>query len=305
MSASARPSPISFAANIGYLSNPDKTNKNKMPVKFTKMHGAGNDFVMIDTISQRIKLRPRDIRRIADRHTGIGCDQVLLVEPPGRPDADFRYRIFNADGSESGQCGNGARCFARFVRHRRLTPLQTIVVEAGAGVMTLRMIDNSEVEVDMGMPLFSPHDIPLRRASEALEYDLDLGEETRRVGALSMGNPHAVLRVDSVDDGSLERFGALIEAHRDFPERVNAGFMQIVDRATIRLRVFERGVGETLACGSGACAAVVYGRRMDWLDERVTVELPGGKLTVEWSGVGAPVLLTGPTAISFEGTIRL
>jgi diaminopimelate epimerase len=276
-----------------------------MPVKFTKMHGAGNDFVMIDTISQRIKLRPRDIRRLADRHRGIGCDQVLLVEPPGRPDADFRYRIFNADGSESGQCGNGARCFARFVRHRRLTHLETMVVEAGSGVMTLRVIDGSDIEVDMGPPVFTPSTIPMRREAEAEEYDLTVGEQTLRVGALSMGNPHVVLRVDSIDDGSLERFGSALEKHEDFPERVNAGFMQIVDRRSIRLRVYERGVGETQACGSGACAAVVYGRRMGWLDERVTVELPGGKLTVEWSDGDAPVLLTGPTAISFEGTIRL
>jgi diaminopimelate epimerase len=276
-----------------------------MPVKFTKMHGAGNDFVMIDTISQRIKLRPRDIRRLADRHRGIGCDQVLLVEPPGRPDADFRYRIFNADGSESGQCGNGARCFARFVRHRRLTHLETMVVEAGSGVMTLRVIDGTDIEVDMGPPVFSPSAIPLRRDAEAEEYELRVGEQTLRVGALSMGNPHAVLRVDAVDDGSLERFGPALERHEDFPERVNAGFMQIVDRRSIRLRVYERGVGETQACGSGACAAVVHGRRMGWLDERVTVELPGGKLTVAWAGGDAPVLLTGPTAISFEGTIRL
>lgn len=276
-----------------------------MPVKFTKMHGAGNDFVMIDTISQRIKLRPRDIRRLADRHRGIGCDQVLLVEPPGRPDADFRYRIFNADGSESGQCGNGARCFARFVRHRRLTHLETMVVEAGSGVMTLRVIDGSDIEVDMGPPVFTPSVIPLRREVEAEEYDLTVGEQTLRVGALSMGNPHVVLRVDSIDDGSLERLGPALEKHEDFPERVNAGFMQIVDRRSIRLRVYERGVGETRACGSGACAAVVYGRRMDWLDERVTVELPGGKLIVEWSDADAPVLLIGPTAISFEGTIRL
>ena len=246
-----------------------------MPVKFTKMHGAGNDFVLIDTISQRLKLRPRDIRRIADRRRGVGCDQVLLVEPPGKPDADFRYRIFNADGSESGQCGNGARCFARFVRHRRLTQLETMVVETGSGTMRLTMLDSSSVEVAMGTPRFDPPAIPFLREQEELEYRLQVGDESLPIGALSMGNPHAVLRVTSVDDGSVERLGATIESHPDFPERVNAGFMQILDRENIRLRVYERGAGETLACGSGACAAVVHGQRMGWLDERVTVDLPG------------------------------
>lgn len=276
-----------------------------MPLKFTKMHGAGNDFVMIDGISQRIKLRPQDIRRIADRRLGVGCDQLLLVEPPGSPDADFRYRIFNADGSESGQCGNGARCFARFVHHRRLTQQQRMVVETSSGTMTLTLLDNHAVEVAMGRPRFAPSEIPFRRDQEAREYALRVGEEALQIGALSMGNPHAVVRVESVDDGSVERLGAAIEAHPDFPERVNAGFMQILDRQSIRLRVYERGAGETLACGSGACAAVVHGQRMGWLDQRVTVELPGGKLTVEWAGGDGSVLLTGPTAISFEGSVRI
>lgn len=269
------------------------------------MHGAGNDFVMIDTISQRIKLRPRDIRRIADRRRGVGCDQVLLVEPPGQPEADFRYRIFNADGSEAGQCGNGARCFARFVRHRRLTHLTKMVVETGSSLMTLTIRDNHEVEVDMGPPVFAPSDIPFNRDQEASEYELNVAQEQLRVGAVSMGNPHAVLRVSTVDDGSLERLGESIRSHSDFPEGTNAGFLEVVDRQTVRLRVFERGVGETEACGSGACAAVVYGRRMGWLDDRVTVELTGGKLTVQWAGENNPVLMTGPTAISFEGTVRL
>ena len=276
-----------------------------MPIKFTKMHGAGNDFVMIDGISQRLKLRPRDITRIADRRLGVGCDQVLIVEAPGRPDADFRYRIFNADGSESGQCGNGARCFARFVHHRHLTKQRHMIVETSSGLMGLRLRDNHQVEVDMGAPRFAPTEIPFRRDEEAKEYELDVGGETLSIGALSMGNPHAVLRVDSVEDGSLERLGAAIEAHPDFPERVNAGFAEVVDRTQLRLRVYERGVGETLACGSGACAAVVHGRRMGWLDDRVTVELPGGKLTVTWAGDAASALLVGPTAITFEGVIRL
>jgi diaminopimelate epimerase len=276
-----------------------------VPVKFTKMHGAGNDFVLIDTISQRVKLRPRDIRRIADRRLGVGCDQVLLVEAPGRPEADFRYRIFNADGSESGQCGNGARCFARFVRHRRLTGQRRMVVETSSGLMTLALREGGEVEVDMGPPRFAPADIPLRRDQEQPEYTLQVDGETLTVGALSMGNPHAVLRVDVLSDALLARLGPALERHEDFPERVNAGFMQVESPERIRLRVFERGAGETLACGSGACAAVVYGRRMGWLDERVTVELPGGKLQVQWPGNGKGVHLTGPTAISFEGTIRI
>jgi diaminopimelate epimerase len=276
-----------------------------MHLKFTKMHGAGNDFVMLDGISQHITLQPQDIRRLADRRFGVGCDQVLLVEAPGQPDADFRYRIFNADGSESGQCGNGARCFARFVRHRKLTDLRKMKVETSSGPLTLRVRDSHQVEVNMGPPRFDPPSIPLQRDSEAQEYALEVKGETLRIGALSMGNPHAVLRLDSVDDAIVQRLGPAIEGHADFPERANAGFMVIEDRECIRLRVYERGVGETLACGSGACAAVVYGQRMGWLERRVTVELPGGKLVVEWRGGDKGVRLTGPTAISFEGSIRL
>lgn len=276
-----------------------------MSLKFTKMHGAGNDFVMIDGISQRLALKPRDIQRIADRRLGVGCDQVLVVEAPGRPEVDFRYRIFNADGSEAGQCGNGARCFARFVRHRRLTQQTRMVVETSSGLMTLVVGDHNEVEVNMGPPRFAPDSLPLQRAQEALEYTLQLGTESLNIGALSMGNPHAVLRVGNIDDGSVERLGPAIEAHEDFPERVNAGFMQVLERDRIRLRVYERGAGETLACGSGACAAVVHGQRMGWLGEQVTVQLPGGKLRVRWAGGDAPVFLSGPTAISFEGSLRL
>lgn len=276
-----------------------------MAIKFTKMHGAGNDFVMIDAISQRVKLRPRDIRRIADRRFGVGCDQILLAEAPGQPDADFRYRIFNADGTEAGQCGNGARCFARFVRHRKLTMQKTMIVETCSGRMTLQVLDNHEVEVDMGAPKFRPGDVPINREEEALEYQLNVNGSATTIGALSMGNPHAVCRVDSVDDGSLESMGPVIEAHVDFPEKVNAGFVEVVERAHVKLRVFERGVGETLACGSGACAAVVHGIRMGWLDPQVTVELPGGKLQVTWQGGDNPVFLAGPTALSFEGSLRL
>lgn len=276
-----------------------------MAIKFTKMHGAGNDFVMLDAISQRLKLTPRDIRRIADRRKGVGCDQVLIVEPPGSPDVDFRYRIYNGDGSEAGQCGNGARCFARFVRHRRLSAQQELLVETSSGKMRLSVLDNHRVAVDMGPPVFSPQHIPLQQETEADDYVITVAESELRIGALSMGNPHAILRVEDVNGGALEKWGAALEAHPDFPERVNAGFMQVQDRKNIQLRVYERGVGETLACGSGACAAVVYGRRMDWLDEKVTVSLPGGQLSVEWAGGNESVRLTGPTAISFEGSLRL
>jgi diaminopimelate epimerase len=276
-----------------------------MHIRFTKMHGAGNDFVVIDAITQHIKLRPQDIRRIADRRLGVGCDQVLLAEAPGNPDADFRYRIFNADGTESGQCGNGARCFARFVHHRKLSAHRKLVVEAGDGRMILKLRDRHRVEVDMGEPRFDPADIPFRRDAAAREYGLDVLGESLRIGALSMGNPHAVLRRKQVDDALVAKLGPAIESHEDFPERCNAGFMVVESRDHIRLRVYERGVGETLACGSGACAAVVHGQRMGWLDQRVTVELPGGKLTVDWPGEGRGVRLTGPTAITFEGTLRL
>jgi diaminopimelate epimerase len=275
-----------------------------MTIRFTKMHGAGNDFVVIDAVTQRLQLRPRDIRRIADRRLGIGCDQVLIVEPPGRPDADFRYRIFNADGSEAGQCGNGARCFARFIRQRRLSGQRRLVLEVGDRLLTVEALESGELQVNMGAPEFAPAAVPLRREREERLYRLVLDAREVEVGALSIGNPHAVVNVDDLDSGVVEQLGPALTAHPDFPEQVNAGFMQVLERDRIRLRVHERGAGETPACGSGACAAVVHGQRMGWLDTRVTVELPGGKLEVHWPGEGG-VLLSGPTAISFEGSIRL
>lgn len=276
-----------------------------MILKFTKMHGAGNDFVVIDLVSQHCKLRPRDFRQLADRRLGIGCDQVLLVEPPGNPEVDFRYRIFNADGSEVEQCGNGARCFARFVRDKKLTAKRIITVETAAGIITLRARDNHEVEVDMGAPAFEPERIPYRTGAVADCYTLALPDRELEIGALSMGNPHAVTRVEDVDAVDIESIGPLVEAHPDFPQRVNAGFMQVLSPAEIRLRVFERGVGETLACGTGACAAAVYGIRRGWLQDSVTVQLPGGKLSISWAGPGEPVIMTGPTAVVFEGSIRI
>lgn len=276
-----------------------------MILKFTKMHGAGNDFVVIDLISQRCKLRPQDIRHLADRRTGVGCDQVLLVEPPSSPNVDFRYRIFNADGLEVEQCGNGARCFATFVLEKKLTGKRVISVETACGVITLHAHDHGEVEVDMGAPIFEPKDIPFQASQQAASYRLEVDGNDLEIGALSMGNPHSVLKVDDVDSADLEYLGPLIENHAKFPARVNAGFMQIVSENEIKLRVFERGVGETLACGTGACAAVVYGISRGWLRDSVTVHLSGGKLGVSWAGVGQPVIMTGPTAVVYEGTIKI
>ena len=276
-----------------------------MLLKFTKMHGAGNDFVVIDLISQRYQLRQRDVRLLADRHFGVGCDQVLVVEAPRSPHVDFSYRIYNADGNEVEQCGNGARCFARFVREKKLTGKDVITVETAGGIIELRMRNRQDVEVDMGIPQFQPDAIPFKAAAVAASYPLLVDDQTLEIGALSMGNPHAVLRVDSAADAAVERLGPLIEAHPDFPRRVNAGFMEVVSERAIKLRVFERGVGETLACGTGACAAVVYGISRGWLRDLVTVELPGGKLSISWAGSGLPVIMTGPTAVVFEGSIKI
>lgn len=276
-----------------------------MLLRFTKMHGTGNDFVVIDLITQRYRLRSRDIRKLADRHFGVGCDQVLVVEAPHTPQADFRYRIYNADGKEVEQCGNGARCFARFVREKKLTCKTLINVETAAGPIVLRMQPEDEVEVNMGAPVFEPEDIPFTAASRAESYPLQVDGQELNVGAVSMGNPHAVLRVDSTEEAAVERLGPLIESHPDFPQRVNVGFMQVLSQREIKLRVYERGVGETLACGTGACAAVVFGISRGWLSESVTVVVAGGKLSISWAGEGQPVLMTGPTAVVFEGTIKI
>ena len=276
-----------------------------MLLKFTKMHGTGNDFVVIDLISQHYKLRSRDVRKLADRHFGVGCDQVLVVEAPRSPDVDFRYRIYNADGLEVEQCGNGARCFARFVRDKKLTTKRVIRVETNAGVIELRVRNNHDVEVNMGAPVLEPEKIPFAAPARAASYRLQVDGTELEIGAVSMGNPHAVLRVDNTDAADVGRLGPLIESHPDFAQRVNVGFMQVVSDSEIKLRVFERGVGETLACGTGACAAVVYGLSRGWLRDSVTVGLPGGKLSVSWAGTGQPVIMTGPTAVVFEGTIRI
>jgi len=276
-----------------------------MRLQFTKMHGAGNDFVVIDLITQRYKLRARDVRKLADRHFGVGCDQVLVVEPPQNPEADFRYRIYNADGHEVEQCGNGARCFARFVREKKLTGKRSISVETNTGIIHLRVLPKHDVEVEMAVPEFEPDKIPFKASRRADSYPLQVDDREVEIGAVSMGNPHAIMRVDNTARADVATLGPMIEGHPDFPRRVNAGFMQVVSEREINLRVYERGVGETLACGSGACAAVVYGIARGWLRETVTVVLPGGKLSISWAGEGQPVRMTGPTEVVFEGTIRI
>jgi diaminopimelate epimerase len=276
-----------------------------MRLHFTKMHGLGNDFVVIDAIHQTLDMTPELSRRLADRRRGIGCDQVLVVEAPRLAGTEFHYRIFNADGSEVEQCGNGARCFARFVREQGLTRSDRIAVGTAAGVISLEVRPDSQISVDMGVPRLDPADIPFDAKRRAAAYDLGHGCDALRIGAVSMGNPHAVLRVDDIEQAPVEDIGPRIEHDRHFPNRVNVGFMQIIDAGHIRLRVWERGVGETLACGTGACAAVVVGRLWGELGERVRVELPGGELVIHWLGEGTAVIMTGPAARVFDGDIDL
>jgi diaminopimelate epimerase len=272
-----------------------------MTLRFTKMHGLGNDFVVIDGIRQDVRLSREALRLLADRRLGVGCDQVLVVERPQQPANDFRYRIFNSDGGEVEQCGNGARCFVKFVRDQGLTAKRAIRVETAGGVITPEEIDGGLVTVDMGAPRFAPIDIPFESTSDAPLQPLDVDGTVVEISVLSMGNPHAVQRVLQVDSAPVATQGPRIEHHPRFPQRVNAGYMQVVDRANIRLRVWERGAGETLACGTGACAAVVAGIRCGLLDARVTVAARGGSLRVEWLGSGSPVFLTGPAVAVFEG----
>ncbi|QFY43487.1 diaminopimelate epimerase [Candidatus Methylospira mobilis] len=274
-------------------------------LQFVKMHGLGNDFVVIDAINQQVNLGEADVRRIADRHFGVGCDQLLLVEKPEGRDADFRYRIFNADGSEVAQCGNGARCFARFVREQGLTAKTEIRVETRSGHLLLRHEADGLVTVDMGVPRHAPAEIPLLAEREAARYPVEVDGQALVFGAASIGNPHAVLLVDNSETAPVEKLGALLERHDLFPERANIGFMQVLDRQSVRLRVFERGVGETLACGSGACAAVVVGNEWGLLDDKVRVALPGGELLIRWSGRDQPVLMSGPAVTVFNGSLLL
>lgn len=274
-----------------------------MRLDFTKMQSLGNDFVVLDGVSSRITISNELARHLADRHFGIGCDQILLAESSS--EADFRFRIFNQDGSEVAQCGNGARCFARFLRQRGLTEEDRIIVQTLNRRMTLDILPNDEVRVEIGVPEFVPGKIPFNAGAEATEYAIRAGEDTVSISAVAVGNPHAVLVVEDVDSAPVERLGMELECHQDFPQRVNVGFMQVVSPHHIRLRVFERGVGETLGCGSGACAAAVIGIRRDLLQSPVRVSLPGGDAMVEWGGDNHPIYLSGPAHSVFTGEIEL
>ena len=290
-----------------------------MRLKFTKMQGAGNDFVVLEGVSRRIDVTPQLARRLADRHFGVGCDQILLVEKPERSDTDFRYRIWNADGSEVEQCGNGARCFVRFVHDKGLTRKREVRVETLSGVIVPRLEADGQVSVDMGKPIFEPERVPFDTSGIAPIrkippdppltrgelWPLEVAGRTIQVVVLSMGNPHAVQVVPDVEAAPVATEGPLIERHARFPQRVNAGYMQVLDRGRIRLRVWERGAGETLACGTGACAAVAAGIRDGLLDQTVRVATRGGELTIRWAGGENPVWMTGPAVAVFEGEIEV
>ena len=276
-----------------------------MKLAFTKMHGAGNDFVVIDGVTQAVNLNTNQLRRLADRHRGIGCDQILMVTPPDSPDADFRYHVFNADGSRAGQCGNGARCVGRFLREKRLTRQREILLQTDDDSLALSLTEDGRVFAGLGAPRFAPAEVPFQADETQDQYTLDVQGQSLSIGALSMGNPHAILMVDDCDAAPVSTLGPLLEAHTLFPERVNVGFMQVQSRGEVKLRVFERGVGETDACGSGACAAAVHGMKLGLLDEEVLVSLPGGKLSVSWPSMGDRVWLGGPTATVFNGTVTL
>ncbi|EGQ8137504.1 diaminopimelate epimerase [Vibrio parahaemolyticus] len=274
-----------------------------MHFHFSKMHGLGNDFMVVDCITQNVFFSQDLIRRLADRHTGVGFDQLLVVEAPYDPETDFHYRIFNADGSEVEQCGNGARCFARFVRLKGLTNKYSISVSTKKGKMILDVEDDGEVTVNMGVPEFEPNKIPFKAKQKEKTYIMRAGDKTLFCGAVSMGNPHVVTVVDDVDTADVDTLGPQLESHERFPERVNAGFMQVVSRDHIRLRVYERGAGETQACGSGACGAVAVGILQGLLDESVKVSLPGGELHISWQGPGKPLFMTGPATHVFDGQL--
>jgi diaminopimelate epimerase len=277
-----------------------------MILKFTKMQGLGNDFVVLDAISDAVELSTDQLRFLADRHFGVGCDQILQIERARSPDIDFYYRIFNADGGEVEQCGNGARCFVRYVHDRGLTTKKEIRVGTKSGVIVPRLEADGQVTVEMGVPLFEPREVPFQAPAKALTYHLDLGNRTVEISALSIGNPHAVQIVPDVEAAPVALDGPRIEAHPRFPRRVNAGFAQVIARNRIRLRVYERGAGETLACGTGACAAVVAGIMRDVLDrDRVTVETRGGSLAISWARDDGPVVMTGPAVTVFHGTIAV
>ncbi|WGE35539.1 diaminopimelate epimerase [Actinobacillus genomosp. 1] len=274
-------------------------------MQFSKMHGLGNDFMVIDGVTQNVYLTEDVIRKLADRHRGVGFDQLLLVEPPYDPELDFHYRIFNADGSEVAQCGNGARCFARFVTLKGLTNKQDIHVSTAKGKMILTLKGEEKVRVNMGEPIWEPAQIPFTANKFEKNYILRTDLQTVLCGVVSMGNPHCVLQVEDINTAPVNELGPLLENHERFPERANIGFMQVVNRNHIKLRVFERGAGETQACGSGACGAVAVGIMQGVLDNNVQVDLPGGSLQIEWEGVGHPLYMTGDATHIYDGFIKL
>lgn len=276
-----------------------------MDLEFTKMHGLGNDFVLFNAFAGSITLSPEQIRFVADRRFGVGCDQVLLLESANVPGADVRFRIYNADGAEVEQCGNGVRCVGRFLWEHGLVDKDEIVVETLNGLLTLYRQANGQVKVTMGIPEFAPEEIPMLAKSAANSYVLQVGDEQIEVAAVSMGNPHAIIKVDDTDAAPVRKLGPLVERHEVFPNGANVSFMQVIDSSHIRLRVWERGVGETLACGTGACAAVVAGHLLSLLDDDVDVTLPGGHLQIRWRGGQEPVWMTGPATQVFEGRIEL
>ena len=276
-----------------------------MLLRFTKMHGLGNDFMVVDLISQRVHLSPEQIRYLGNRNTGVGFDQLLLVETPQSPDVDFRYRIFNSNGTEVEHCGNGARCFAKFVHDQRLTGKRDISVQTSNGRIMLKMRDDHAVGVHMGEPVLQPDQVPFEATTQAPSYSLEQDGHNYTLGVVSMGNPHAVLVVDDVASAPVFELGSKLEQHPRFPNKANIGFMQIIDRNTIKLRVFERGVGETKACGTGACAAVVVGQQQGLLDTNVTTQLTGGNLAIQWQGPGHHLFMDGPATHVYEGQIKL
>ena len=276
-----------------------------MKLRFAKMHGLGNDFMIVDLVTQRGTPTPAQIRDWGDRRTGVGFDQLLLALPPSDPTADFELSIFNADGSQAQQCGNGVRCFAQFLVDQELTVKRELAIDTAGGRVETTLLDNGHVSVSMGVPKTEPAALPFDADGESLSYPVDLDGESVEITPVSIGNPHAVVFVDNAGQADVEGIGGALQQHERFPERVNVGFLQVVDRRFGRLRVCERGVGETPACGSGACAAMVAGRLHDLFDERVKISLPGGKLWVEWQGPGAPVTLSGPTELVYTGRIEL
>ena len=276
-----------------------------MQLKFTKMQGAGNDFVVIDGYSQSVALNANQIKEIANRYFGVGCDQLLMVEKSTSANVDFKYRIFNADGGEVEQCGNGARCFARYVSEKGLSNKQEIKVETASGVIVLQLQADKQVTVNMGAPIFEPARIPFNAANQQGQYALSLDTQTVMISAVSMGNPHAVMVVDNVETANVAQLGPQIESHVNFPQRVNSGFMQVLNAHEINLRVYERGSGETLSCGTGACAAAVSGMQLGLLQSPVLVNTRGGKLSIAWAGEASPVMMTGPAEFVFEGQLEV